>query len=59
MLRKGFVYIIMPWNRLLLAGFRITVKVVSIAVSQKNTSDRSDFFDEVFSFHTAKVSSLT
>lgn len=39
--------------------FRIAVKIVSMAVSQENTSDRSDFFYEVFSFHIAKMSSLT
>jgi hypothetical protein len=32
---------------------------VSMAVSQENTSDRSNFLDEVFSFHIAKMSSLT
>ena len=59
MFGEDFVYFIMPGHRLLLTRFWITVKIVSIAVSQENTSDRSDFFDEVSSFHTAKMSSLT
>jgi len=56
---KNFVYFIMPWHRLLFTRFRIAVKIVSMAVSQENTSDRSNFLDEVFSFHIAKMSSLT
>jgi hypothetical protein len=49
----------MPWHRLLFTRFRIAVKIVSMAMSQENTSDRSNFFDEVLSFHIAKMSSLT
>ncbi len=46
------VYLIMPWYWLFFAGFRIYVKDVSLAMSQKNTSNGSDSLDKVFSLHT-------
>jgi hypothetical protein len=54
-----FVYFIMPWHWLFLACFRIYVKVVSLAMSQENTSKGSDLLDKVFSLYTERVSSLT
>jgi len=54
-----FVYFIMPWHWLFLACFRVYVKVVSLAMSQENTSDGSDLFDKILSLHTERVSSLT
>jgi hypothetical protein len=39
--------------------FWIYVKVVSLAMSQENTSNGSDLFDKLFSLHTERVSSLT
>jgi hypothetical protein len=34
-----FVYFVMPWHRLFFTRFRIYVKVVSLPMSQENTSD--------------------
>jgi len=36
---EDFVYLIMPWHGLFFARFRIYVKVVSLPMSQENTSD--------------------
>ena len=55
---KILIYLIMSWNWLLFASFRILVKVVTLAVSDKYTSDSGNLPDEVFPFHTVRVSFL-
>jgi hypothetical protein len=50
MLCEDFVYFIMPWYKLLFTRFRIAVKIMPMAMSQENTSQRCNFSDKVFSF---------
>ena len=53
-----FVYFIMSWHGLFFARFRIEVKVVSLAMSQEDASNRRNLLNELSSLHTERVSSL-